>query len=244
MAPEMFSGQEYDKAVDLYAFGLALREILNGHSIATENSFDLQRSIYARGRIVEPYVVFPYLSWISLILHRDVLYTFLGVHVALFLVSYVCLDRYNPALRQACNLLTHPDAAERGTAKEHLANLKWCRRWELMMRPSILWVLVLFPFDVLGYQWARDLTTYSLLLYALSITYEAPQPVQRWIEEHRPPLLVYYAQSRKKLAGWWPVKDYVQLRKDGPIEGNETDRTATVIMWVMWLIFPMYVIVF
>lgn len=193
MAPEMFSGGEYGAAVDVYALGLALREVLSKQPLSCDSALDVPGLIWGRRSIVQPYfhrhepyfsVLFFMLCLTPAMLHRFV-YTFLLTHVLsslllIWAVSQVIVQRFSDVMIAA-------NPAARPTAAECALYLNFFRRTLQAKLVGAVILLLLFPFDAAGSTVAQKLTTIllvvqgavALLLFTPSVFFRAFRLMRR-----------------------------------------------------------------
>lgn len=149
MAPEIFNKGSYGKAVDLYALGLALREMLAQKSVAAFADFSVELLVYQGKPIVPAASEIPLLLICAApLVHRN-MYAFLAVHTVLFLLSTLTL-RYLVMLRIA-NCMTSRDPAARLTAAALSQYLACSKVIVDQVYPVICAVIViLYLFDAHG----------------------------------------------------------------------------------------------
>lgn len=167
MAPEIFSEGSYGKAVDLYALGLALREMLAQQSVATFPDFSVERLVYQSKPIVPAASELPLLFLCAApLVHRN-MYAVLAVHTVLFLLSSLTL-RYLIMLRIA-NCMTSRDPADRLTIEVHAQYMTCSKVIVERVYPVICGIVVaLYPFDAYGNTRARRLVD---CIFALHVAF-------------------------------------------------------------------------
>lgn len=150
MAPEIFSGGTYGKAVDLYALGLAVREMLAHHSIATFQDVNVRHLVYNGEPIVPPAseILCLLICAAPLVAHRH-LYAFLAVHTVLFILSSLFMRRL--ILLRIANCMTSKDPAARLTSAQHLQYMSNSKVVVEVVYPVLFAaVVLLYPFDMRG----------------------------------------------------------------------------------------------
>lgn len=191
MAPEMFTGSYYGREVDVYALGLALRELLYGASIVRDASFNMDSVLREKSSVVSQTTTYywAFLYLLPILVHRN-MYTFLAIHILMHMGWFFVAQWW--ALSCLSDAMICADPKERPNARDSLEHVRWCRYALFEVYPK--WVnralLVLYPLDVCGLSVARVLT--SLILWvnlAFSLWCSSPRAAIQWTK--------YLQQSRR-----------------------------------------------